>query len=81
MNDTVKICLNTKDAEDKTSEEAAAVTHESNQGVSEEIEQLQEKIDKKVENMPKEVGGRSKEKGLEPTRYGDWEVKGRCVDF
>jgi len=27
---------------------------------------------------PKEVGGRG---GLEPTRYGDWEVKGICVDF
>jgi hypothetical protein len=28
--------------------------------------------------MPKEVGG---PKGLEPTRYGDWERKGRCSDF
>jgi len=27
---------------------------------------------------PEEVGGR---KGPEPTRYGDWEVNGRCVDF
>ena len=26
----------------------------------------------------KESGG---PKGLEPTRYGDWERKGRCVDF
>ncbi len=26
----------------------------------------------------KEVGGRG---GLEPTRYGDWEKNGRCVDF
>jgi hypothetical protein len=26
----------------------------------------------------KEVGG---PKGPEPTRYGDWERKGRCVDF
>jgi len=25
-----------------------------------------------------EVGGRQ---GPEPTRYGDWENKGRCVDF
>ena len=25
-----------------------------------------------------EVGG---PKGLEPTRYGDWERKGICVDF
>ena len=28
--------------------------------------------------MPKEVGG---PKGPEPTRFGDWEVKGRCTDF
>lgn len=27
----------------------------------------------------KEVGGRKK--GLEPTRYGDWEKDGKCVDF
>ena len=26
----------------------------------------------------KEIGG---PKGLEPTRYGDWEKKGRCIDF
>ncbi len=25
-----------------------------------------------------EVGG---PKGPEPTRYGDWERKGRCIDF
>ncbi len=27
---------------------------------------------------PIEVGGPS---GPEPTRYGDWERKGRCIDF
>ena len=27
---------------------------------------------------PAEFGGR---KGPDPTRYGDWENKGRCVDF
>lgn len=27
---------------------------------------------------PKEIGG---PKGLEPTRYGDWEKNGRCSDF
>ncbi len=26
----------------------------------------------------KEIGGPD---GPEPTRYGDWEVKGRCIDF
>jgi len=28
--------------------------------------------------MPRETGGA---KGPEPTRYGDWEHKGRCTDF
>ena len=27
---------------------------------------------------PREIGGR---KGPEPTRYGDWEKAGRCIDF
>ena len=27
---------------------------------------------------PKEIGG---PKGPEPTRFGDWERDGRCVDF
>jgi hypothetical protein len=27
---------------------------------------------------PKEIGG---PKGPEPTRYGDWERNGRCIDF
>ncbi|WP_211327665.1 DUF1674 domain-containing protein [Solilutibacter pythonis] len=28
--------------------------------------------------MPVEIGGRE---GPEPTRYGDWEKNGRCIDF
>jgi hypothetical protein len=27
---------------------------------------------------PKEIGGRQ---GPEPTRFGDWEKGGRCIDF
>jgi len=27
---------------------------------------------------PAEIGGRD---GLDPTRYGDWEKNGRCIDF
>ena len=30
------------------------------------------------DKAPKEIGGR---KGPEPTRYGDWEKNGRCIDF
>lgn len=30
------------------------------------------------EQRPKEIGGR---KGPDPTRFGDWEKNGRCIDF
>lgn len=32
----------------------------------------------KPETPQKEYGG---PKGKEPTRYGDWEKNGRCIDF
>jgi hypothetical protein len=31
-----------------------------------------------AKDMPREIGGRE---GPEPTRYGDWEKNGRCIDF
>jgi hypothetical protein len=31
-----------------------------------------------VPARPREIGGRD---GPEPTRYGDWEKAGRCIDF
>lgn len=31
-----------------------------------------------AESRPQEIGGRG---GLDPTRYGDWEKNGRCIDF
>lgn len=33
---------------------------------------------KPVDKRAQETGG---PKGLEPTRYGDWEKAGRCIDF
>ena len=30
------------------------------------------------DRQPREIGGRE---GPEPTRYGDWEKNGRCIDF
>ena len=34
--------------------------------------------DESAENTSKEIGG---PRGKEPTRYGDWEKNGRCIDF
>lgn len=31
-----------------------------------------------VPARPAEIGGRT---GPDPTRYGDWELNGRCIDF
>lgn len=34
--------------------------------------------DKATPSPPAEIGGRD---GPDPTRYGDWEKNGRCIDF
>ena len=34
--------------------------------------------DNELAKKPVETGG---PKGPEPTRYGDWERRGRCIDF
>ncbi len=36
------------------------------------------KTKKRLMKKTKEIGGRE---GLDPTRYGDWEKNGRCIDF
>lgn len=41
-------------------------------------EKTPEKPAPKTGTVVKEYGGPN---GLEPTRYGDWEKKGRCIDF
>jgi hypothetical protein len=39
---------------------------------------LEEKEPKPAPTPPREIGG---PRGPEPTRYGDWEINGRCTDF
>lgn len=34
--------------------------------------------DEGEQDAPREIGGRD---GPDPTRYGDWEKGGRCIDF
>jgi len=43
-----------------------------------EAEARRQQIDAKSAMAPKEKGGRG---GLEPVRYGDWEIKGLTSDF
>jgi hypothetical protein len=50
---------------------------------SQELQQSQhlvttQKSTQATGRKPKEIGG---PKGPEPTRYGDWEKAGRCIDF
>jgi hypothetical protein len=43
-----------------------------------EAEARRAEIDRRANDHPKEINGR---RGLEPVRYGDWEVKGIASDF
>ena len=43
-----------------------------------EAEARRAEIDRRQAAMPRELGGRG---GLDPARYGDWEVKGISSDF
>ena len=43
-----------------------------------EAEARRREIDARAASLPREKGGRG---GLEPVRYGDWEVKGIASDF
>ncbi|XP_033472716.1 succinate dehydrogenase assembly factor 4, mitochondrial [Epinephelus lanceolatus] len=45
---------------------------------SEKSQDVLQKFPDDVNPVTKEKGG---PRGPEPTRYGDWERKGRCVDF
>jgi hypothetical protein len=43
-----------------------------------EAEARRAEIDARTNNAPPEKGGRG---GLDPIRYGDWEIKGLTSDF
>lgn len=59
-----------KDKTQETPSSVAGEDHASNSPTS---------SDESGDNArPRELGGR---KGPEPTRYGDWEKNGRCIDF
>ena len=43
-----------------------------------QVESVVDDTAPEADERPKEIGGRG---GLDPTRYGDWEKSGRCIDF
>ena len=46
--------------------------------MSENKEEKELPSKKEAQAKEEEIGGRD---GPEPTRYGDWEVNGKCTDF
>ena len=46
--------------------------------VSHKADQQRDALAPAASDKHEEIGGRG---GLEPTRFGDWEKNGRCIDF
>ena len=63
-------------AEDKRDTTKPASLESNNERSA--INDDQVKFNKGEKSSTKEING---PKGLEPTRYGDWESQGRCYDF
>ena len=53
-------------------------TGTASQGEKTSLKDQETAAEQAKDGVIKEVGG---PKGPEPTRYGDWERKGRCSDF
>lgn len=62
---------------DENGEIAARIAAAAQRALA-EAEARRSEIEKNKKELPKELGGR---KGLDPVRYGDWEVKGIVSDF
>lgn len=61
--------MHAQDTDNKVVSDDAELSHEK---------QKNDAADSKRIAPRKEIGGR---KGPDPTRYGDWEKAGRCIDF
>jgi len=61
----------------EAAEQARALTPAAQRALA-EAEARRKDIDARTAMAPKEKGGRG---GLEPGRYGDWEIKGLTSDF
>lgn len=67
------VCVNIATIQSSKEEMSKSEKNEAGERVEEDQTERDE-----AEQKPREHGG---PKGLEPTRYGDWEKNGRCIDF
>lgn len=63
---------------EKNAEILAAAKEKMQSKPLRETPKISYKLRKPQEDWAEEIGGRD---GPEPTRYGDWEVQGKCTDF
>lgn len=72
------IMANSEIINDCASEMPQSGTAEKAPKTAVELDSIESKTTTKPSEKPREIGGRN---GPDPTRYGDWESKGRCIDF
>ncbi len=70
--------MDTTDADADETEALPKVLSPAAQRALAEAEERRRAIDARTAFAPAEKGGRG---GLEPVRYGDWEIKGIAADF
>lgn len=66
------------DTPDSTADTPKKILSEAAQRALAEAAERRARADAEAKPLPPEIGG---PKGLEPTRYGDWDVKGIVSDF
>ena len=80
MTDASKPDSATQEMPQETSQETPArppLTDAARRALA-EAQARRAEIDARMADMPKEINGRG---GLDPARFGDWEVKGVASDF
>jgi hypothetical protein len=58
--------------------ESTISTADRDAGIASPLQAVSRAENQDAPSRPKEIGGRD---GPEPTRFGDWEKGGRCIDF
>eukprot|EP00775_Hariotina_reticulata_P003501 gene3501-3770_t len=65
----------------KTEDEVFELVETARKAKQLELEEAEDEVEDRVDMVNPETGEVAGPRGKEPTRYGDWEVKGRATDF